>query len=103
MFIVYNLIYIVVLPIFILRDFFRNGIGDIKFFAKKFGLGLETSDEPHLWLHGVSLGEVKILTPIARSLLNKNKNKRVIFPSRWFGDEYEHKTDDMFPSSWNSI
>ena len=46
MFIVYNLIYIVVLPIFILRDFFRNGIGDIKFFAKKFGLGLETSDEP---------------------------------------------------------
>mgnify|MGYP001259004649 FL=1 len=37
------------------------------------------------------------------AFLNKNKNKRVIFPSRWFGDEYEHKTDDMFPSSWNSI
>ena len=74
MFIVYNLIYIVVLPIFILRDFFRNGIGDIGFFSKKFGLGLETTDEPHLWLHGVSLGEVKTLTPIARSLLNKNKN-----------------------------
>ena len=34
MFIVYNLIYIVVLPIFILRDFFRNGIGDIGFFKK---------------------------------------------------------------------
>tara|TARA_B100000963_G_scaffold339185_1_gene336702 strand:- start:1002 stop:2228 length:1227 start_codon:yes stop_codon:yes gene_type:complete len=73
MFIVYNLIYIAVLPILIVRDFFKNDVADIGLIAKRFGLGLGRSNESHIWLHGVSLGEIKTLTPVANSLLNKNR------------------------------
>ena len=37
------------------------------------------------------------------AFLNKNKNKKVIFPSRWFGKSFQRKTRDMFPKSWDSI
>ena len=36
------------------------------------------------------------------AFLNKNKNKRIIFPSKWFGKKCKHKTNDMFPTSWES-
>jgi len=36
------------------------------------------------------------------AFLNKNKNKRIIFPSKWFGKKCKYKTNDMFPTSWES-
>lgn len=33
--------------------------------------------------------------------LNENKNKRVVAPKQWFGEDYKHfNTEDLLPSSW---
>ncbi|MBH36926.1 MAG: hypothetical protein CMD89_03285 [Gammaproteobacteria bacterium] len=73
MFIVYNLIYIFVLPLLILKDFFRKDHGGIRLISKRFGLGLSEQKHTHIWLHGVSLGEIKTLIPVANSFLQKNE------------------------------
>jgi hypothetical protein len=35
--------------------------------------------------------------------LNKNENKMVIGPKKWFGNAIQHNTDDIIPSSWIKI
>ena len=37
------------------------------------------------------------------AFLNNNKNKKVFFPSEWFGYKAKYKTEDMFPLSWICI
>jgi len=32
--------------------------------------------------------------------LNKNKNKKVVAPNKWFGDLLNHDTKDLIPESW---
>jgi hypothetical protein len=33
--------------------------------------------------------------------LNKNENKQVIIPSKWFGDAYSSfKTEDLYCNNW---
>lgn len=35
--------------------------------------------------------------------LNKNPNKKVIYPSKWFGVKLPHNTNDMCPPEWIKI
>ncbi len=35
--------------------------------------------------------------------LNKNKDKKVVAPSMWFGDAINHKTIDLIPETWKTI
>lgn len=35
--------------------------------------------------------------------MNKNPDKLVITPKKWFSDEYEHNIDDLIPNSWIKI
>ena len=36
--------------------------------------------------------------------LNKNKNKKILYPNKWFGPAYsEWITDDIFPEDWICI
>ncbi len=37
------------------------------------------------------------------AFLNKNKYKKVIFPTEWFGPKCKYQTTDMFPTSWISL
>ena len=39
----------------------------------KLGFYLGRSNEKTIWLHGVSLGEIKILTPLAKRLSQQGK------------------------------
>ena len=34
---------------------------------------------------------------------NKNKDKRVCYPSQWFGPSLHHSTEDLFPEDWIKI
>lgn len=35
--------------------------------------------------------------------LNKNENKKVVAPSKWFGNAISHNTNDLIPSEWKKI
>lgn len=35
--------------------------------------------------------------------MNKNPDKLVITPNKWFSDDYEHNIDDLIPNSWIRI
>jgi hypothetical protein len=34
------------------------------------------------------------------SWLNKNKEKKIIAPSKWFGKKINHDTKDLIPKEW---
>ena len=77
MLIVYNFIYFLFLPLLIVRDLFvieKNKLGTI---CQKLGFQLSDSKENTIWLHGVSLGEIKIIAPLAKKL-RKAHNKTPI-------------------------
>ena len=74
---VYNLIFLVLTPIFIIRIFFK-AIGDLSYLRNlknRFGV-LSTSIEPGLesiWFHSVSLGEVISSSDLVRKLSKDHK------------------------------
>ena len=75
---VYNLIYILALPLIIIRDFLTKRVKGVNFFKSKFGF-IDKSQDEHIWIHGVSLGEVRALSGIVSSLLNEEK--KILFTS----------------------
>ena len=62
MFILYNLIYIFLLPLLILRDLITIDKNKLKTILQKLGHSNTKQDKASIWLHGVSLGEIKIMT-----------------------------------------
>jgi len=75
---VYNLIYILALPLIIIRDFLTKRVKGVNFMTRKFGF-IEKSEDEHIWIHGVSLGEVRALSGIVSSLLKQEK--KILFTS----------------------
>ena len=74
MFYIYSLIYILILPLLILRDLFALDKNKLKTIQQKLGFDISSSEKPTIWLHGVSLGEIKILSPLAHKLRNKGQS-----------------------------
>lgn len=89
MLIVYNLIYFLFLPLLILRDFFILKSPKLKTILMKLGFYLGRSKEKTIWLHGVSLGEIKILTPLAKRLSQQGKQVLVSSTTNTGRDELE--------------
>ena len=77
MHIVYNFIYFLLLPILIIRDLFILQNNKLRTVFQKLGFYLTSSEESTIWLHGVSLGEIKIISPLAKKLI-ANGNKVLI-------------------------
>ena len=89
MLIVYNLIYFLFLPLLILRDFFILKSPKFKTILMKLGFYLGRSNEKTIWLHGVSLGEIKILTPLAKRLSQQGMQVVVSSTTNTGRDELE--------------
>ena len=68
MLIFYNLIYIFLLPLLILRDLITIDKEKLKTISEKLGQNYVRQTKATVWLHGVSLGEVKILSTLAKRL-----------------------------------
>ena len=68
MFILYNLIYIFLLPLLILRDLITIDKNKLKTILQKLGKSYAEPTAASIWLHGVSLGEIKILSTLAKRL-----------------------------------
>ena len=68
MLILYNLIYIFLLPLLILRDLITIDKNKLKIILQKLGCSNTKQIKASIWLHGVSLGEIKILSSLARRL-----------------------------------
>ena len=69
MHIVYNFIYFLLLPLLIIRDLFFLEKSKFKTVCQKLGFCLSRSEDSTIWLHGVSLGEIKIISPLAKKLI----------------------------------
>lgn len=69
MHIVYNFIYFLLLPLLIIRDLFFLEKSKFKTVCQKLGFCLSRSEDSTIWLHGVSLGEIKIISPLAKRLI----------------------------------
>ena len=69
MLIVYNFIYILLLPVLIIRDLFILKKNKLRTVFQKLGFFLTSSEKSTIWLHGVSLGEIKIISPLAKKLI----------------------------------
>ena len=89
MLIVYNLIYFLFLPLLILRDFFVLKSPKFKTILMKLGFYLGSSNKKTIWLHGVSLGEIKILTPLAKRLSKQGMQVVVSSSTNTGRDELE--------------
>ena len=89
MLIVYNLIYFLFLPLLILRDFFVLKSPKFKTILMKLGFYLGNSNKKTIWLHGVSLGEIKILTPLAKRLSQQGMQVVVSSTTNTGRDELE--------------
>ena len=74
MFILYNLIYIFLLPLLILRDLITIDKNKLKTILQKLGNSNTNETKASIWLHGVSLGEIKILSTLARRLDDEGHN-----------------------------
>ena len=74
MFILYNLIYIFLLPLLILRDLITIDKNKLKTILQKLGYSNTKQVKASIWLHGVSLGEIKILSTLARRLDHEGHN-----------------------------
>ena len=74
MLIVYNFFYILLLPVLILRDLIVIKKNKLITISKKLGFNISGSKSPTIWLHGVSLGEIKILSPLAKKLINQGES-----------------------------
>lgn len=74
MFLIYSLIYILLLPLLILRDLLTLDKNKLKTIQQKLGLNITIVENQTIWLHGVSLGEIKILSPLAQKLSDQGQN-----------------------------
>ena len=74
MFILYNLIYIFLLPLLILRDLITIDKEKLKTISEKLGQNYLKHTKASIWLHGVSLGEIKILSTLAKRLDDEGHN-----------------------------
>ena len=74
MFFIYSLIYILLLPLLILRDLLTLDKNKLKTIQQKLGFNIPNVKNRTIWLHGVSLGEIKILSPLAKKLSNQGQN-----------------------------
>ena len=74
MFLIYSLIYILLLPLLILRDLLTLDKNKLKTIQQKLGLNISIVENRTIWLHGVSLGEIKILSPLAQKLSDQGQN-----------------------------
>ena len=74
MFVLYNLIYIFLLPFLILRDFITIDKNKLKTILQKLGNSNAKQTQATIWLHGVSLGEIKILSTLAKRLDHEGHN-----------------------------
>ena len=74
MFFIYSLIYILLLPLLILRDLLTLDKNKLKTIQQKLGLNISIVENQTIWLHGVSLGEIKILSPLAQKLSDQGQN-----------------------------
>lgn len=74
MFLIYSLIYILLLPLLILRDLLTLDKNKLKTIQQKLGLKITIVENQTIWLHGVSLGEIKILSPLAQKLSDQGQN-----------------------------
>ena len=74
MFFIYSLIYILLLPLLILRDLLTLDKNKLKTIQQKLGFNISNVKNQTIWLHGVSLGEIKILSPLAKKLSNQGQN-----------------------------
>ena len=74
MFFIYSLIYILLLPLLILRDLLTLDKNKLKTIQQKLGSNISNVKNQTIWLHGVSLGEIKILSPLAKKLSNQGQN-----------------------------
>ena len=68
MLVFYNLIYIFLLPLLILRDLITIDKEKLKTISEKLGQNYMKQTKASIWLHGVSLGEIKILSTLAKRL-----------------------------------
>ena len=74
MFILYNLIYFFLLPLLILRDLITIDQNKLKTIFQKLGKNYAKQTAASIWLHGVSLGEIKILSTLAKRLDHEGHN-----------------------------
>ena len=74
MFILYNLIYFFLLPLLILRDLITIDQNKLKTIFQKLGNNFAKQTASSIWLHGVSLGEIKILSTLAKRLDHEGHN-----------------------------
>ena len=74
MFLIYSLIYILLLPLLILRDLLTLDKNKLKTIQQKLGFNVSIVENQTIWLHGVSLGEIKILSPLAQKLSDQGQN-----------------------------
>ena len=74
MFILYNLIYFFLLPLLILRDLITIDQNKLKTIFQKLGKNYAKQTASSIWLHGVSLGEIKILSTLAKRLDHEGHN-----------------------------
>ena len=57
------------MPLLIIRDLFFLEKSKFKTVCQKLGFCLSRSEDSTIWLHGVSLGEIKIISPLAKKLI----------------------------------
>ena len=74
MFVLYNLIYFFLLPLLILRDLITIDQNKLKTIFQKLGKNNVKRNAASIWLHGVSLGEIKILSTLAKRLDHEGHN-----------------------------
>ena len=74
MLVFYNLIYIFLLPLLILRDLITIDKEKLKTISEKLGQNYMKQTKASIWLHGVSLGEIKILSTLAKRLDDEGHN-----------------------------
>jgi len=91
MLIFYNLIYIFLLPLVILRDLITIDKEKLKTISEKLGQNYVRQTKATVWLHGVSLGEVKILSTLAKRLDEAGHNVLLTSTTNTGRNELEKK------------
>ena len=109
MFILYNLFYLLFIPLIIIRDILTIDKNQLKTVAQRLGFKLGKSREDTIWLHGVSLGESKIVIPLAKKIAEQGIKVLVSSTTNTGRKEIENKLSNTsietipFPYDLGSI